>query len=91
MTEHLTAGVSQLFSSVKSIYSDFVVVCPHSDIPINLKKQQQHDLSRLTFLNNHSILSTSLKEPFSGNSVKICDCRAFVLTHVAEHMPSTAR
>ena len=33
--------------------------------------------NRSTFLKKHQILSRSPKESFSGNSVKISDCRAF--------------
>ena len=38
---------------------------------------KQNFCKRFTFLKKHQISSRSLKESFSGNSVKLSDCRAF--------------
>ena len=40
-------------------------------------KNQCNVWNRLTFVNKHFIFSRSLKEPSSGNCVKIFDCRVF--------------
>ena len=57
-------------------HADFIV-CTGS--VIRHLANQHNFWNRSAFLKKHQIPSRSSKEPFSGNSVKICDCRAFSL------------
>ena len=52
----------------------------YAQVRIFRQRENQHNFwNCLTLLNKHLILSRSLKKPFSGNYVKISDCRAFSL------------
>ena len=46
-------------------------------------------IASVTVLNRHLLLKKSLKESFSGNSVKIFDCREFSLFKTRKILGST--
>ena len=66
-----TADVSVNFSSACQVHS-----MPKLGYFVILQTNKIFGIAASTFLKKHQTLSRRLKESFSGNSVKISDCRA---------------